>query len=102
MANQKYSPTEGEVVGTTDVRQGNSKKMNLRILIFSTTLLALIFAGFLFGFFSATPPQMDGTAPPTAHTQPSGTMAPATNTAPEAPAPANPDTSAPQNQAPAP
>jgi hypothetical protein len=84
VARQHYSPTKGEVLEPTEARQASPRKMNLRVLIFSTALIAVIFAGFIFAFSHKTPPQMDGT------TQNSEQSRPAT--IPTAPGPSNPDT----------
>jgi hypothetical protein len=56
-----YSPTKGEVLGTTEARQANSRKMNLRVLIVSTALIIAIFAAFVIAFLYQTSPRMDGT-----------------------------------------
>ena len=93
MARQHYSPTKGEVLEPTEARQASPRKTNLRVLIFSTALITVVFAGFIFAFFYKTPPQMDGT------TQNSEQSHPATNAPsegkplPVAPGPSNPDTS---------
>ena len=62
MKQQHYSPTRGEVLEPTDARQANSRKMNLRVLIFSTSLIVLVFAGFVLAFLYATPAPMDGSS----------------------------------------
>jgi hypothetical protein len=79
VARQQYSPTKGEVLEPTEARQANPRKMNLRVLIFSTALITVIFAGFLFAFLHKTPPQMDGS------TQNSEQSHPATNVPPSNP-----------------
>lgn len=61
MTRQQYSPTKGEVLSTTEARQASPRKMNLRVLIISTTLIVVIFAGFLLVFLYQTPSKMDGT-----------------------------------------
>ena len=62
MKQQHYSPTRGEVLEPTEARQANSRKANLRVLIFSTGLIVLIFAGFVLAFLYATPARMDGSS----------------------------------------
>lgn len=61
MARQQYSPTKGEVVGTTEARQASPRKMNFRVLVISTALITAIFLGFVIVFLYQTPPAMDGT-----------------------------------------
>ena len=52
------------ILDTTDARQGNSRKMNLRVL-FVSLLLGLIAGLVLVGaFWKVTPSSMDATAPP--------------------------------------
>jgi hypothetical protein len=58
---QQYSPTKGEVLGTTEARQANSRKMSMRVLVISTALITIIFAGFILAFLYQTPARMDGT-----------------------------------------
>lgn len=62
MKQQHHSPTRGEVLEPTEARQANSRKTNLRVLIFSTGLIVLIFAGFVLAFLYATPARMDGSS----------------------------------------
>lgn len=102
LTKERYSPTEGEVLGTTDARQANSRKMTFRILIFSTALIILIFAGFVFGFFNATPPDMDARTTPGVEGQASGNSPPATKPLPAVPGPSNPgsDTRGPDTPSP--
>jgi hypothetical protein len=83
---QHYSPTQGEVLEPTEARQANSQKTNLRVLVFSTLLISLIFLGFILAFFYASPspqpPATQGTEAPV--TPPAGKPLPA------APGPSNP------------
>lgn len=57
---QRYSPTRGEVLSQTEARQASPRKANFRVLIISTALIVIIFAGFTLAFMYATPPRMDG------------------------------------------
>ena len=89
MKQQHYSPTRGEVLEPTEARQANSRKTNLRVLIFSTGLIVLIFAGFVLAFLYATPARMDGSSQ-------EGVQSGQTNNVPAAPKPL-PSTTAPEN-----
>ena len=89
MARQQYSPTKGEVVGTTDARQANSRKMNLRVLVISTALITAIFLGFVIAFLYQTPGRMDGTDKTGVVSHPVTTV-PQTGTAPAQQAPTAP------------
>lgn len=89
MKQQHYSPTRGEVLEPTEARQANSRKANLRVLIFSTGLIVLIFAGFVLAFLYATPARMDGSSQ-------EGAQSGQTNNVPPAPKPL-PSTTGPEN-----
>jgi hypothetical protein len=62
VARQQYSPSRGEVLEPTEARQASPRMMNFRVLVFSTALIVVIFAGFVLAFLYKTPPQMDGTS----------------------------------------
>jgi hypothetical protein len=87
---QHYSPTRGEVLEPTEARQANSRKTNLRVLIFSTSLIVLIFAGFVLAFLYATPPRMDGSTQDGAQTGQATSVPPAPKSLPSTAAPENP------------
>ena len=91
MKQQHYSPTRGEVLEPTDARQANSRKMNLRVLIFSTSLIVLVFAGFVLAFLYATPAPMDGSSQEGAQSSGQATsVPPAPKPLPSTTAPENP------------
>jgi hypothetical protein len=87
---QHYSPTRGEVLEPTDARQANSRKMNLRVLIFSTSLIVLVFAGFVLAFLYATPAPMDGSSQEGAQSGQTTSVPPAPKPLPSTTAPENP------------
>ena len=60
MPRRRYSPTTGETLNPTEVRQASARKTNFRVLVISTLLIAGIFAGFTIAFYYSTPPQMSG------------------------------------------
>ena len=81
MTNPDFGRDRTTVVSPTDAKQGNKKRMNLRVLFGSLIGITILGAILLTVFFKATPPGMDAT--------PTGAEAPAT-TAPAEPAPAAP------------
>lgn len=86
------------VVSPTEAKQGNRKRMNLRVLIGSMIGITLLGAILLFAFFKATPPGMDA-SPTNAETQ----SAPAAETtAPDAVSPPTAVAPKPAEPAPAP
>jgi hypothetical protein len=103
---QKYSPSEGEVLESTDARQASPRKMNFRVLLGSLTLAAIVGIVLVAGFWSATPTSMDYSSggklsqqgpTPEATVQPSSPTTPgaptgAPQTAPAAPTPPTPPT----------
>ena len=90
MKQQHYSPTRGEVLESTDARQANSQKANLRVLIFSTSLIVLVFAGFVLAFLYATPAPMDGSLQEGAQSGQATGVPPAAKPLPSTTAPENP------------
>lgn len=67
-------------------RQGTKQKMNMRVLITSLALIALIFAGLYLMFLAVPHSQNEGQAPapPQAHqSAPAGTDQPSTNAPPQ-------------------
>jgi hypothetical protein len=74
---QQYSRSKGEVLEPTEARQASSRKMNFRVLVISTTLIAIIFAAFFIAFLYKTPPDMDASSGP-----PPSTTSPVTGTEP--------------------
>lgn len=81
MTNPDFGRDRTTVVSPTDAKQGNRKRMNLRVLLGSLVGITLLGALLLTVFFKATPPGMDAT--------PTGAEAPA-STAPAEPPPATP------------
>ena len=70
------------MLDTTEARQGNSKKDNLRVLL-GSLLLALIVGTILIGtFWKATPPAMDAKNQPSSTTTQPTTPSPSPQPAP--------------------
>jgi hypothetical protein len=61
----------------TEVRQGDPRKTNFRVLIISTLIAFLVLGGFTIAFLMKTPPQMEGVQNKTPEDHPSQGLPPA-------------------------
>ena len=87
MANYDNSRNEEIVLDPTESRQGNRKRTNFRVLVWSMLLAILVGVVLVAGFWRATPPAMDYSSGGKLSESTGGKPAPATtpNAAPQTP-----------------